>query len=73
MNQSTLVRMASMRQRFIDQGQSLNLFFAADEDEKVISEVHKQAILDPNIKGLYYLRSGRGMKASTGECVACEG
>jgi ribonucleoside-diphosphate reductase alpha chain len=73
MNQLTLVRMASMRQRDVDQGQSLNTFFAANEDELVIAEVHKVALLDPNIKGLYYLRSGRGMKASTGECVACEG
>lgn len=73
MNQMSIVRMASYRQRRVDQGQSLNLFFRADEDEVVISEVHKEAILDPFVKGLYYLRSGRGMKASTGECVACEG
>lgn len=73
MNQAILVRKASKRQRRIDQGQSLNLFFAADEDEMVIAEVHKMAILDLYIKGLYYLRSGRGLKASTGECVACEG
>mgnify|MGYP000748917412 CR=1 FL=1 len=78
MNQSALVRMASCRQRFIDQGQSLNLFFAADEDELVIAEVHKEAILDPYIKGLYYLRSSRGLKASKGEvdlqeCSSCEG
>lgn len=73
MSQIALVRQASMRQRFIDQGQSLNLFFSADEDEEVIAEIHKTALLDPYIKGLYYLRSERGVKASTGECTNCEG
>lgn len=73
MNQMALVRMASFRQRDIDQGQSLNTFFMADEEEEVIAEVHKAILLDPYIKGAYYLRSGRGMKASTGECVSCEG
>lgn len=72
-NQESLLRQASMRQRFIDQGQSLNLFFSADEDESYIAELHKIALLDPYIKGLYYLRSERGVKASTGECKACEG
>ena len=72
MDQNVLVRMASKRQRFIDQGQSLNLFFSADEKEEVIAEVHKNALLDPYIKGLYYLRSERGVKGSTGECTACE-
>lgn len=73
MSQVSIVRQASMRQRFIDQGQSLNLFFSADEDEEVIADIHKMALLDPYIKGLYYLRSERGVKASTGECTNCEG
>lgn len=72
-DQGSLLRQASMRQRFIDQGQSLNLFFSADEDEDYIADIHKIALLDPYIKGLYYLRSERGIKASTGECKACEG
>ncbi|WNO47353.1 hypothetical protein [Vibrio phage vB_VibM_10AMN] len=75
-DQKAIIRMASQRQTKIDQGQSLNLFFKADEDEKYIAEIHKEAIVDPHIKGLYYLRSSRGIKASTGkvvECTACEG
>lgn len=75
-DQKAIIRMASQRQTKIDQGQSLNLFFKADEDEKYIAEIHKEAIVDPYIKGLYYLRSTRGIKASTGkvvECSACEG
>lgn len=70
-DQHALLRLASTRQQFIDQGQSLNLFFGAEEDENYVAEVHKAALLDPYIKGLYYLRSTRGVKASKG-CVACE-
>ena len=70
-DQHALLRLASTRQQFIDQGQSLNLFFGAEEDEQYVAEVHKAALLDPYIKGLYYLRSTRGVKASKG-CVACE-
>lgn len=72
-NQKSIVRLASARQRFICQGQSLNLFFSADEDEEWISEVTKEAILDPYIKGLYYQRGLAGVTGSKGECVACEG
>lgn len=72
-NQHAIVRLASARQRYIDQAQSINLFFSADEKESIIGEVHKEFLLDPRLKSLYYLRSERGVKASTGECVACEG
>ena len=72
-DQKVIIRLASMRQRYIDQGQSLNLFFSADEREEYISEVHQMAFLDPRIKSLYYLRSESGVSASTGECTACEG
>ena len=70
-DQHALLRLASVRQQFICQGQSLNLFFSSDEDEEYIAQIHKEALLDNNIKGLYYLRSSRGVKASKG-CVACE-
>lgn len=70
-DQHALLRLASVRQQFICQGQSLNLFFSSDEDEEYIAEIHKEALLDANIKGLYYLRSSRGVKASKG-CFACE-
>jgi len=71
-NQEVLVRLASQRQQYICQSQSLNLFFSADEKEERISEVHKQAFLDPYIKSLYYLRSEAGVKPSS-ECEACSG
>ena len=72
-DQRALLRLASTRQKYICQAQSLNLFFAADEDEAYISEIHKEAFLDPNIKSLYYLRSESGIEASKGECEACSG
>lgn len=72
-DQHAIIRKASTRQQHIDQGQSVNLFFSAEEDERVVAEVHKEALLDHNIKGLYYLRSTRGVKPSSGVCIACEG
>lgn len=72
-DQSVLVRMASSRQRQIDQAQSLNLFFAHDDDEAYISKVHQEAFLDPNILSLYYVYSNSEIKAErTGECIACQ-
>lgn len=72
--QEAILEMASSRQKYIDQGQSLNLFFDADEDENHISAVHKQAFKDPYIKALYYMRSKAGVQASKDtECLACEG
>jgi len=72
-NQESIIRLASARQRYIDQAQSINLFFPADESEEVISAVHKLAFNDKYIKSLYYIRSEAGVQGSTGECVACEG
>lgn len=73
-DQKVLIRLASQRQRWIDQGQSLNLFFAAGEDPKYISQVHRAAAEDPYIKALYYMRSQAGVQASKGDdCLACEG
>lgn len=72
-DQRVLLRLASQRAPDIDQWQSLNLFFDADESEEEISAVHKIAYKDENIKALYYMRSKAGVSASSGECVACEG
>lgn len=71
-NQKAILRMASARGNFIDQWQSLNLFFAADEDPAWIAEVHGDAFRDPNILGLYYIYTQAGVQASKGECEACQ-
>ena len=70
-DQKQIIRLASARQRYIDQAQSINLFFSADEDESYISEVHKMAFLDPYIKSLYYIRSESGVQVNKNECLAC--
>lgn len=71
-DQKAILRLASARQRYLCQGQSLNLFFSADEDEEYIAEVHTEAFRDPMILGLYYCYSKAGVTASKGECMACQ-
>lgn len=70
-DQDVIIRLASQRQQWIDQAQSINLFFSAEEDERRIVDVHKKAFLDPRIKSLYYLRTQAGVVGSTGECISC--
>lgn len=70
-NQQHVLRHASARAKYLDQWQSLNLFFSAEESEEVISQVHKQAFLDENIRGLYYIYSQAGISAAKDECTAC--
>lgn len=71
-NQKAVLRLASARSKYIDQWQSLNLFFSADEDPAWIAEVHKEAFHDPNILALYYIYTQAGVQASKGECEACQ-
>lgn len=63
-NQKAIIKQASNRQKYIDQGQSINLFFDANESPQYINEIHKEAMLDPYIKSLYYVRSKAGIQAS---------
>lgn len=70
-SQDTILRYASMRQKWLCQGQSLNFFFSEDGDEVRISETLSKAFLDPNILSIYYFYSRSGVIVS-GECVACE-
>jgi ribonucleoside-diphosphate reductase alpha chain len=71
-NQKVVLRLASGRSQYIDQWQSLNLFFAADENPQWIAEVHQEAFLDENILALYYVYTQAGVQASKGGCEACE-
>jgi ribonucleoside-diphosphate reductase alpha chain len=70
-DQHWVVRHASVRAKYIDQWQSINLFFSSEAPEQYISSVHKQAFLDESIIGLYYVYSMAGVKAANGECDAC--
>ena len=72
-DQKIIIRLASTRQKYIDQAQSINLFFSANEDEEYISEVHKLAFKDEWIKSLYYIRSETGVQTSKESCLSCHG
>lgn len=70
-NQKAIINLAAARQMYIDQSQSLNLFFDADEDEEYVAEIHELAFKNPMIHSLYYCYSKAGITASRGECSAC--
>lgn len=70
-NQRDIIRLAANRQKYIDQGQSTNLFFAGNADEALISEIHQESFENENILSLYYVYSSRGVVSSSSECVAC--
>lgn len=71
-NQHSVLRHAAQRSKWIDQWQSVNLFFSADEKEEVISAVHKEAFLDERIIGLYYTYFLAGVPAMNDECEVCQ-
>lgn len=56
LDQNWIIEHAGLRQSYIDQGQSINLFFTADATPKEIHEVHMSA-WKKQLKGLYYVRS----------------
>lgn len=73
-NQKVLIDLAEQRQKWICQGQSLNLFFDANEEEAWIHEVHKYAFEKKLLKSLYYVRTMPGITADKADdCLACEG
>ena len=75
-NQLELVRQAAIRQRYIDQTQSLNISFDVNDSPKWINQVHMEA-WKLGIKTLYYLRTDSVIKGDLGsrmaECISCEG
>jgi ribonucleoside-diphosphate reductase alpha chain len=82
LNQFAIIKLAAERQKFIDQGQSINVFFPANSDPKYINQVHLEAA-NSGLKSLYYLRSTSILKAEQNsnavykreltECTWCEG
>ncbi len=72
-DQHVLVRLAATRQQWIDQGQSLNLFFSASDNPDYISEVHQEAFENENILSLYYIYSTSALKVDRNKiCDACQ-
>ena len=87
LDQHWVVQHAADRQVFIDQGQSVNLFFPAGSDKNYVSQVHVAA-WKGKLKGLYYLRTSTTSAAENvgqsvervalkdfindDECLACQ-
>jgi ribonucleoside-diphosphate reductase alpha chain len=86
-SQFTIVRQTAQRQKHIDQGQSMNLFYPApkditNEEDRVklgryIHDTHKLAY-QLGVKGRYYMRSAAVLSGDKpfreeGECLSCEG
>ena len=77
-NQMALVRQAASRQRFVDQAQSLNLFFPSNVDPNYFHRVHMLAWKE-GVKSLYYCRTGSVLKGDIATrfyeetCQACSG
>ncbi len=61
-DQNRIVDQAGTRQRFLCQGQSVNLFFPAGAERKYLHEVHFNA-WKREVKGLYYLRTETTQRA----------
>jgi ribonucleoside-diphosphate reductase alpha chain len=84
-DQMWVIEHASIRQEWVCQGQSVNLFFPAGSDINYVNLVHLAA-WRKSLKGLYYLRTSAGItgeKISTKierrtlkeieECLSCQG
>lgn len=88
LDQRWIVEHAADRQKFICQGQSVNLFFPSGSDRSYVNKIHLEA-WQKGLKGLYYLRTESAGKAeavsrkvervalkSEGEgqeCLSCSG
>jgi ribonucleoside-diphosphate reductase alpha chain len=75
-NQLALVQQAAIRQKYIDQTQSLNLCFDPTDSPRWINQVHLEA-WKLGVKTLYYLRTDSVIKGDLGsrvaDCVSCDG
>jgi ribonucleoside-diphosphate reductase alpha chain len=75
-NQLGLVQQAALRQKYIDQTQSLNLCFDPTDSPRWINQVHLEA-WKLGVKTLYYLRTDSVIKGDLGSrisnCSSCDG
>ena len=61
-NQREIIKQGGDRQKYLSQGQSLNIFFPAGASKRYLHDVHMQAWKD-ECKGLYYLRTETSHRA----------
>lgn len=74
-SQKEIVIQAAQRQKFVDQGQSLNLMIPPKAKPKEVNELLIYA-WESGIKGMYYQRSGnpaQELARSLNTCKSCEG
>ena len=76
-NQLALIQQAAVRQKYIDQTQSLNVAFDPTDSPRWINQVHMEA-WKLGIKTLYYLRTDSVIKGDLGsrtseDCLSCDG
>jgi ribonucleoside-diphosphate reductase alpha chain len=84
-DQGWVIDHAADRQKFICQGQSVNLFFPAGSPRSYVNSVHLRAY-KKGLKGVYYLRTNAGVQADkvglkverialqdAEECMSCHG
>lgn len=66
-----VLRHASSRQKYIDQQQSINLYFTSNDSEEYIGQIHRQAFEDEGILSLYYIYSVRGADGLVRDIEGC--
>ena len=65
--------LCAQRQPYIDQQQSINLYLSGSDTPEYIGNIHKKALLDDNVNGLYYCYSSRGGRYTrVTECDVCQ-
>ena len=64
--------LCAQRQPYIDQQQSINLYLSGSDTPEYIGNIHKKALLDDNVNGLYYCYSSRGGNYERFGCDVCE-
>lgn len=67
-----VINLASQRQKYIDQQQSINLYFTSNDSEEYIGKIHKMAFEDEGILSLYYIYSMRGADGLVRDVDSCE-
>lgn len=86
-DQHWLIEQADIRQQYVCQSQSLNIFFNAGVDRSYFNSVHLKALKAKNLVSVYYCRMNREIKADiavknteidinmwqTEECISCSG
>lgn len=69
-NQETILNMASARQNWLCQGQSLNFYFPEDGSEELLARLISLCFINENILSQYYIYSRSGVIVND-ECLSC--